>query len=214
MKLKKLLGNNAHWSINKALYFELGFEATLLLQHLIDLEDSFFKGNEFFQQDERIGNDLNLSLHHVRKARNILVKKGILTCERKGMPAKYYYTINADIVIEILECNTKTKEVKNDDVSHQKSETQVIKTVNVSHQKGETLDIKNFNDLSLKPLTRNTKNLDTKNLDTKNRKEKELKNTKNLKAKSLKPEPHLFVFSNTESISTGDIKVDSILDEL
>ena len=151
MKLKKLLGTNAHWSINKTLYFELGFEATLFLQHLIDLEDSFFNGIEFFQQDDRISEDLGISTHLIRKARNLLVEKNIISCERKGMPAKMYYTINTEEILNIL--NLDNKSSKPLTTSSEPSEQQLVNRVN---NKSST------------PLTGKTKNLETKNIETKN----------------------------------------------
>ena len=44
MNLKTIIGNHSFWMINKELYRKLGWKATLLLQHLIDIEDEFFNG--------------------------------------------------------------------------------------------------------------------------------------------------------------------------
>ena len=197
MKLKKLLGNNAHWSINKELYHHIGcLRTTLFLQHLIDLEDSFFDGIDFYQQDDRISKDLQIPTRYLKKCREKLNELGFLTSEWRGMPAKWHYTINSEKILQVVTGKPNTK------VTH--------KPVTKVTRKPDTKVTRK----PVKKVLANTKNLDTKNLDTKNRKEKELKNTKNLRPESLNPEPHLFVFSNTESISTGDIKVDSILDEL
>ena len=41
MELKQLIGNNAYWTINKAIAKKYGLNATLVLQHLIDLEENY-----------------------------------------------------------------------------------------------------------------------------------------------------------------------------
>jgi hypothetical protein len=42
-KLKKLLGKEAYWTINKYLSRKIGLEQTLVLQQIIDLTESAFK---------------------------------------------------------------------------------------------------------------------------------------------------------------------------
>ena len=95
MQLKKVLGTQAYWTINKALALEFGLHATLLLQHLIDLRESFFKaGKPFYQQHSRLKVDLGLSEYQLRQATKVLVKAEFINVERKGIPPKYQYSIN------------------------------------------------------------------------------------------------------------------------
>ena len=95
MQLKKILGTQAYWTINKALALEFGLHATLLLQHLIDLRESFFKaGKPFYQQHSRLKVDLGLSEYQLRKATKLLVDAEFINVERKGIPPKYQYSIN------------------------------------------------------------------------------------------------------------------------
>ena len=94
MNLKQLIGSSAFYMINKTIMKRVGIEAALLLQHLIDLEDSYFKGIEFYQQVDRITNDTDLSKHKIREAKKMLVKHKAVTIKKKGLPSKDHFVIN------------------------------------------------------------------------------------------------------------------------
>jgi ribosomal protein L9 len=102
MKLKKIIGNQAHWTLNKVLVKELGLRNTLLLQHFIDLSENFFNGDEFYQQRERIMYELHLSEWDVKMALKELKDSGVIFVKRKGMPQKNYYKVNTEKVFSIL----------------------------------------------------------------------------------------------------------------
>ena len=93
MNLKQLIGSSAFYMINKTIMKKVGIEAALLLQHLIDLEDSYFKGIEFYQQVDRITEDTDLSKHKIREAKKMLVKHGAITIKKKGLPSKDHFVI-------------------------------------------------------------------------------------------------------------------------
>ena len=96
MNIKQLLGSQAHWTINKHFAKTIGIYPTILLQHLIDLDENFFKGIEsgFYQQQDRMLIDLPMSESQLRNATSELVKLNFITATRKGIPPKYFYTIN------------------------------------------------------------------------------------------------------------------------
>jgi hypothetical protein len=101
-KIKHVLGANAHWTINKQLVKDVGLHETLLLQHLIDLQESFFEDGGFYQQDHRLLEDLRLSEFYLKKARTTLKNKGLITVKSKGLPARNHYTVNVDAVLESI----------------------------------------------------------------------------------------------------------------
>ena len=101
MQIKKLLGTQAYWVINKDLANNIGLDATVLLQHLIDLQESFFENGNFYQQQERILEDIPLKLKAFRTARKVLQDKNLITYKR-GYQAKNYYTVLTDNVLEML----------------------------------------------------------------------------------------------------------------
>lgn len=102
MKLKKLISNNSHWTINKHLAKEIGLEATLILQHLIDWSD-YHKKQTIFQTYAQIAEELNVSEHSVKKiAIPKLKKMGFISTERKGVGYKNYYTIHDHVILDFL----------------------------------------------------------------------------------------------------------------
>jgi hypothetical protein len=129
MKLKKLLGSQAYWTINKQLAKTIGLKATLLLQHLIDLEDSFFNGTYFYQQADRLSKDLGLSLFQIRNAKKVLIKYDLIEVVLRGVPAKDHFKLHEDKIFNLL---TSTCE---------ESETLEIKKVNDKDK--ESIETKN-----------------------------------------------------------------------
>lgn len=101
-KIKHILGVNAHWTVNKHLANTIGLHETILLQHLIDLQESFFEDGGFYQQDERLLKDLPFTIHHIKQARSILKQKELITVKSKGLPARNHYTVNVDKVLELV----------------------------------------------------------------------------------------------------------------
>jgi hypothetical protein len=60
INLKKIIGNNAHWTVNKTIARQIGLTETLVLQHIIDLE-SVFKRTEIFQPIPEMAEELCLT---------------------------------------------------------------------------------------------------------------------------------------------------------
>lgn len=99
--LKKLIGNQAHWTLNKELVKKIGLVETLVLQHLIDLNENIFDG-EFYQQMDRIAEELTIGEWKVKECIKTLKDRNLIIIEKKGMPAKNYYKINGKEIIELM----------------------------------------------------------------------------------------------------------------
>lgn len=99
--IKHIFGSEAYWTINKKMFKYVGLEATLLLQHFSDLQKNVFEG-EFFQQHERIMEELDLSRRKIENAINVLREVGFLSVKRKGLPAKNYYTVESANIATFL----------------------------------------------------------------------------------------------------------------
>jgi hypothetical protein len=160
---KSMIGLGGFWTINKKIYRKLGFGPTLLLQHLVDLEDSFFDG-EFYQQYTRLEKDLGLTKKQLQDATKKLVEVGFISVIRKGIPSKNFYTINHANITGFLSVEF------NDTVADPQGSSSSDKKDPQSGSAG----------------SRKTKNLDTKNkvtnnLETKNR---EFETLKDLKAEN------------------------------
>jgi len=109
----KQLTNTSYWVINKDLCKSIGLENTLLLQHFIDLQYKIFGGNEFFQQQERIQEELNFTEYQVKKSTKFLLKNNLINVIKKGNPAKNFYSINELEIIKIIDSNSPNKSGEN-----------------------------------------------------------------------------------------------------
>ena len=135
MSIKKLLGLQSYWMINKELAREMGLEATLLLQHLIDLKENHFKkGTPFYQQQKRLAKELGLSEYQIRNATKKLVEMDFVSVKREGIPPKYHWTIKDSNLYSFFSLTYKDKEIES------------IKVEEVDHKHKEKLNTnKNIN---------------------------------------------------------------------
>lgn len=99
--LSKTLGKTAYWTVNKELVKSIGLESTLILQHIIDLQDAFEK-DEIFQSQPQMSNELGISEYSIKTRIPELVKLGLVNVIKKGVPCKNYYSTNDDKIIKIL----------------------------------------------------------------------------------------------------------------
>ena len=110
--ITRTISNNSYWQINKHLHKQLGLRTTLLLQHFIDLQTKVFRGNEFFQSYKQIEKELCLTDYHIKDSIKKLKEAGVLTVEKKGMPAKNYYFVLLNRVEELLSLDSGNSPVK------------------------------------------------------------------------------------------------------
>lgn len=89
--------------VNKHLAKYLGSnDAALLVSHFLSLQEEVFGGKPFYQQQERILQELNIKLPTLRKLITLLEAKKLLTYDKKGMPAKHHYFINTQELYKIV----------------------------------------------------------------------------------------------------------------
>jgi len=144
MNLKQLIGSQAYWIVNKELAMSIGLHETILLQHLVDLADSFFKqGKPFYQQQSRLVKDLPLSEHQIRKATKVLVDKGFITAKRSGIPPKYHYGICEDNLYKFFNSTYKdaeTEPLKVEKVDKKHQELTLTETIDNNTNLVDTTD--------------------------------------------------------------------------
>ena len=173
MKMKKELLGQPYWIMNKELFKKFGCNATLLLQHLIDIKSEFFKemNEPLYQQETRLCIDLGLSKYDIRKAKMILVNNGLISIVKIGNDIKDYFLINEENIgkeiqpILVDKFNLIGKEIQ----------PILVDKFNLIGKEIQPNMVKKINQYRLKDSTSNTKNLDTKNLS----------NTKNLKTNNF-----------------------------
>lgn len=101
INLKKIIGNNAHWTINKTIARQIGLAETLVLQHIIDLE-SVFKRTEIFQPIPEMAEELCLSEYSVKQAIGKLKSLDLISVERKSVGFKNFYSVNEEKVMQFI----------------------------------------------------------------------------------------------------------------
>jgi biotin operon repressor len=99
--LSKTIGKTAYWSLNKEMVKSIGLESTLILQHIIDLQE-LHKRDEVFQSQPDMANELGISEYSVKNKIVDLTKAGYINVVKKGVPCKNFYTTNDDKIINIL----------------------------------------------------------------------------------------------------------------
>ena len=113
MELKQLIGNNAYWTINKAIAKKYGLNATLVLQHLIDLEENYFKG-DFWQTSKSLQESLGLSKYLISESLKSLIKGDLISVENKVREGSrviskvYHFTLLKSNISKVFnQCQSK-----------------------------------------------------------------------------------------------------------
>ena len=94
-----ILGQHAHWNVNKKLARLVGLEAALLISDLISKREYFIQNKDitledwFFNTQENIEVDTRLTPHQQRKCFEILKNNGFIETQRRGIPAKQHFKI-------------------------------------------------------------------------------------------------------------------------
>lgn len=102
----KQLTSSSYWTLNKDLCRKIGLQNTLVLQHFIDLQYKLFDGKEFYQQQDRLQEELGLTEWNIKTSINYLVKEGFVFVEKKGIPAKNYYLISEGKISSVVSSNS------------------------------------------------------------------------------------------------------------
>ena len=105
--MKSLLSSTAYIVLNKDLARKIGLKEAVLLADLISKEDYFNKLGEckngwFFNTEANIFNDTTLTPRQQRKCLKTLKKHQIIDVKRMGIPAKNFYKINEQLVMQLL----------------------------------------------------------------------------------------------------------------
>ena len=104
--MKHLLSSTAFIVLNKELARQVGLKEAIILADLISKEEYFIANGMtdgwFFNTEDNIEADTTLNSYHQRKCLKTLKDKGLLEVKRKGIPAKQYFKINEQQVLQIL----------------------------------------------------------------------------------------------------------------
>ena len=112
--MKNLLSSSSFLIVNKQLARCIGLKETILLADLISKEEYFIETSQinngwFFNTENNIEQDTTLTRYQQRKCLKTLVKHKIIEVKRKGIPAKLYFKINEQQVVQFLNNLKSTK---------------------------------------------------------------------------------------------------------
>ena len=104
--MKHLLSSTAFLVLNKHLAQQIGLNEAVLLADLVSKEEYFIANGMtdgwFFNTEANIEKDTTLNAYHQRKCIKTLKQLNLIEIKRKGIPAKQYFKINEEQVIQIL----------------------------------------------------------------------------------------------------------------
>ena len=141
--MKHLLSSTAFLVLNKGLAKSIGLKEAVLLADLISKEEYFIANGMtdgwFFNTEANIEADTTLTPFQQRKCVKTLKKLKIIEVKRKGIPAKQYFKINEQQVMQFLNnlSSTKCKTI---------NKNKEIRIINKYFNKPTVLDVKNYCD--------------------------------------------------------------------
>ena len=104
--MKHLLSSSAFLVLNKELARQIGLKESVLLADLISKEEYFIANGMtdgwFFNTEANIEQDTTLTPFQQRKCLKTLKKHQIVETKRRGVPAKQYFKINEEQVVQFL----------------------------------------------------------------------------------------------------------------
>ncbi len=101
MSLLKLLSTNGFISYNKTVANKLGVHEAILLGELCSI-GNLYNYNEFYFERSKIINDTALSDSQIRNATKTLIQHNLIEVVKKGIPCKYYYTLNEENILNLF----------------------------------------------------------------------------------------------------------------
>ena len=113
--ISKLLSADGFIPVNKTLIKKLGLHEAIILGELCSEynyweQQGKLEDDMFYSTRDNIEENTGLNDHYQRKAISTLKDSGILSVERKGIPAVNYYKINFDKILILLSTRCESRE--------------------------------------------------------------------------------------------------------
>ena len=126
MSVLKLIASDSFLCINKCIAKAFGLDAAVLLAELascynyVEAQGGLTEDNMFFETVERIEENTTLTKYQQSKAVTVLEEAGVLYTVKRGLPAKRYFGINEEKLLEVVD----HKKSKNLTTGSEKTEPQ------------------------------------------------------------------------------------------
>jgi len=163
MTLKKVLSKDSFWTINKSIAKEIGLNATLLLQHLIDFTD-YHKKEWIFQTYEQMIDELGISEYSIKnKCIPKLKEMNFISVKRGGIGNKNHYKVNEEEILRFLMHPTSEMKTTPPSEVSMKSPVSEMKTPSLVNTKSPDWQGENTTTIKKNILKRNNKKETTNN---------------------------------------------------
>lgn len=101
MGILQLLAKENYITYHKEIARSIGVDEAILFGELCSMSNLY--GNEFFCEQSRLVNDTCLTEYRIRNALKKLQSENLVSVSKKGIPAKNYYVLNENRLLEILD---------------------------------------------------------------------------------------------------------------
>ena len=101
MGILQLLARENYIAYHKTLANVIGVDEAILFGELCSMNNMY--GDEFFCEQSKLMNDTCLTEYRIRNALKNLQKANLVSVTKKGLPAKNYYILNEDKLLEMLD---------------------------------------------------------------------------------------------------------------
>lgn len=102
MDIIDILAGDGYIIFNKEFAKRYGLEASVLLGAMCGYQKGF-RNKYFYREQSKILDDTALTAYSLRSSVKILQELGVIEYEKRGMPAKYYYKINAENLERVID---------------------------------------------------------------------------------------------------------------
>lgn len=136
MNVLQLIASSSFLTVNMAIAKKVGNDAAILLAELASSQ-VYFENNGmltdgmFFETVELIEDRTNLTKYQQSKAVKVLEEAGILKTKLKGIPAKRYFAVDGEKILELVDC----KKSKNLTTGGQKTSPQEVKKLDRNNKR-------------------------------------------------------------------------------
>ena len=132
----QLIASSSFLTVNMAIAKQVGNDAAILLAELASSQVYFensgmLTDGMFFETVELIEDRTNLTKYQQSKAVKVLEETGILKTKLKGIPAKRYFAVDGEKILELVDC----KKSKNLTTGGQKTSPQEVKKLDRNNKR-------------------------------------------------------------------------------
>ena len=152
-----LLAKENYISYSKPIAKELGVDEAITFGELCSINNMFNGIEWFYFEQPKIINDTCLSKHRVIKALKNLREFGLISYEKRGIPAKNYYKLHEEKLLELMKNYKNDSQVNKADISSS-LKIEPLEVENLNHYKSKSDTTINNKNTNKNTISKNTNN--------------------------------------------------------